>query len=40
MAKRRHHVNPYQLLSFTDLTHEYARLLKVELDPRLHPAVR
>lgn len=31
MAKRKHHVNPYQLLSFTDLTHEYGRLLKVEL---------
>ena len=27
MARRKHHVNPYQLLSFTQLTHEYRRIL-------------
>ena len=27
MARRKPHANPYQLLSFTQLTHEYARLL-------------
>jgi len=30
MARRKHHVNPYKLLSFTQLTHEYARILADE----------
>jgi hypothetical protein len=27
MARRKPHVNPYKLLTFTQLTHEYARIL-------------
>ena len=30
MARRKHHVNPYQLLTFTDLTYEYRRILDDE----------
>jgi len=30
MARRKHHVNPYQLLTFTQLTHEYRRILDDE----------
>jgi len=27
MSRRKQHVNPYQLLTFTQLTHEYRRIL-------------
>jgi len=30
MARRKHHVNPYQLLTFTQLTQEYRRILDDE----------